>query len=110
MELRCHKEIPHSRVKPVRKWNTEPDQFCNDLSKLQLLTNESIPVDTLVQLFEEDVIRCLDKYAPLANKKSYLNENFFGTIPTFKEQKQRLRRRERLWKRYKTADTLKALK
>ena len=104
------KEIPHSRVKSVRKWNTELDRFFNDLGKIQLPTNESTTVDTLVELFEEDLRRCLDKHAPLADKKIIPRRKFPWYNANIKAQKQRLRRKEGVWKIYKTADTLKALK
>ena len=96
--LRCHKEVPHSRVKSVRKWNIELDQFFNNLSKIQLPSNESTNLDTLVELFEEDVRRCVDKHAPLTDKKIIPRRKFPWYNADIKAQKQRLRRTERVWK------------
>ena len=84
------------------------DQLYNDLSKIGLPNEESTSIDTLVEHFEDKLKLCLDKHAPL-EQKEYVSRRKF---PWYNEEirTQKVRRRERIWKRYKTLDTLKALK
>ena len=109
--LKCHKsERPKKQVQSPRRWNKELDQLYNDLSQIDLPNEESTSIDTLVEHFEDKLKLCLDKH-PLLEQKEYVSRRKF---PWYNEeirtQKQKVRRRERIWKRYKTPDTLKALR
>ena len=108
--LKCHKERPKKQVQLVRRWNKELDQLYNDLSKIGLPNEESTSIDTLGDHFEDKLKLCLDKHAPLEQKEYVSRRNFPWYNEEIRTQKQKVRRRERIWKRYKTPDTLKALK
>ena len=86
------------------------DQLYNDLSEIGLPNEESTSIDTLVEHFEDKLKLCLDKYAPLEQKEYVSRRKFPWYNEEIRTQKQKVRRRERIWKRYKTWDTLKALK
>ena len=108
--LKCQKERPKKPVHSVRRWNKELDQLYNDLSKIDLPNEESTSIDTLVEHFEDKLKLCLDKHAPLEQKEYVSRRKFPWYNEEIRTQKQKVRRRERIWKRYKTTDTLKALK
>ena len=75
-------------------------KFENDL-EMDYLDNDTTDLETLLKLFENDIISTLDKHAPLKTrrvthrkKQPYYNEQL-------RNQKCRVRNRERIWRIYK---------
>ena len=67
-------------------------------------------IDTLVQQLESNFKSVLDEYAPLQSKKLTIRKKNPWFTDIIKEQKLKVRRRERVWNKYQLDSTLTALK
>ena len=69
-----------------------------DLEKINVLYDQK-DLDILVHSFEKDLKIMMDKHAPLRVKKITTRKKYPWFSEAVKEQKRKVRRKERVWRR-----------
>ena len=99
-------EINYKRDRPIEEYiryhrisKIDTDAYTKDL----LLTKitDDLELDTMIDVFQQELVRVLDEHAPLIGKRLQTRKPKPWFREDIKEQKQKVRRRERIWRRYR---------
>ena len=83
------------------------NQLTNDLEVSNIING---PIDDMVDELESKLLQALDKHAPEKTKMVTVRHRLPWYTDEIKEQKRRIRRRERVWQKYKLESNWIALK
>ena len=77
----------------------DTDAYVKDL----LLTKitDDLELDTMIDAFQQELVRALDEHAPMIGKRLHTRKSKPWFREDIKEQKQKVHRRERIWRRYR---------
>ena len=77
----------------------DTDAYVKDL----LLTKitDDLELDTMIDVFQQELVRVLDEHAPMIRKRLQIRQPKPWFRQDIKEQKQKIHRRERIWRRYR---------
>ena len=100
MEINYKRDWPieeYIRYRRISKIDT--DAYTKDL----LLTRitDDLELDTMIDVFQQELVRVLDEHAPLIGKRLQTRKPKPWFREDIKEQKQKVHRRERIWRRYR---------
>ena len=99
-------EINYKRDRPteeyIRYWKIskiDTDTYVKDM----LLTKitDDLELDMMIDVFQQELVRVLDEHAPMIRKRLQIRQPKPWFREDIKEQKQKVRRRERIWRRYR---------
>ena len=109
-EFSIPREVITTQTSSFRKLsNINVQQMQQDLSQIEISENIT-DIDLIVQEIEEQFKKVMDMHAPVQTKKLTHRKKYPWFSDSVKEQKQKVRCRERVWKKYLTEPTLTALK
>ena len=108
-------EINYKRDRPTEEYKRyckiskmDTDAYVKDL----LLTKitDDLELDTMIDVFQQELVRVLDEHAPMIRKRLQIRQPKPWFREDIKEQKQKVHRRERIWRRYREDHQLLAFK